>query len=121
MCSKLKPTIPVCKNDPVASKPPVKVPTVARPSRLTKYAEAYAEKRKAMLERYKKEQEEKNKPKRFRARSLPKYIKAQKAQKGLIIEENKENVGSTMEVRQVSKLPDKRRNLRKSKSALEFN
>lgn len=71
-----------------------------------------------MLERYKKEQEEKNKPKRFRARSLPKYIKAQKTQKGLIIEENKENVGN---VRQESKLPDKRRNLRKSKSSLEFN
>lgn len=99
----------------------MKVPTIPRTSRLTQYAEAYAEKRKAMIERYRKEQEEKNKPKRFRARSLPKYLKAQKAQKRASDEGNKENVRDNKKLNEGSKLPEKRSKLRKSRSALELN
>lgn len=109
---------------PLSSKP-VRAPTIPRQSRVAQYAETYAEKRKAMIERYKKEQEEKNKSKRFRARSLPKYLKARMAQKRSPNEENKENVREEQEPCQElnhgSKLPDKRLKLRKSRSALELN
>ncbi|XP_063704899.1 uncharacterized protein LOC134834242 [Culicoides brevitarsis] len=63
---------------------------VTRTSRLIQHAQAYAEKRRAMLERHRKEQEEKNKPKKFRARSVPKYIKERR--KRSTIDGNKENV-----------------------------
>uniref|UniRef100_A0A336M871 CSON013392 protein n=1 Tax=Culicoides sonorensis TaxID=179676 RepID=A0A336M871_CULSO len=95
----------------------VKGPTVPRMSRLTQYAEAYTQKRRAMIERHKKEQEEKNKPKQFRARSLPKFIKAQKlAERRRSEEENKENV-SKKEV--VPKVINKRTKLRRSRSLLQ--
>uniref|UniRef100_A0A336MHF0 CSON001438 protein n=1 Tax=Culicoides sonorensis TaxID=179676 RepID=A0A336MHF0_CULSO len=92
----------------------VKGPTVPRLSRLTQYAEAYTQKRRAMIERHKKEQEEKNKPKQFRARSLPKFIKAQKVAEKRRSEE--ENV-SKKEV--TSKVINKRTKLRRSRSLLQ--
>lgn len=116
--SKPKPSNP--KTNPVKGKiEPPRPPTIPRTSRLTQYAETYAEKRKAMIERYQKEQEEKNKPRKFRARSLPKFLKAQRERKRSSNEgSNKENVQCDKPAKDLVK---KRPKLRKSRSAMDFN
>lgn len=103
--------------------------TIPRISRLTINADEYVKKRKEMIEKRKKEEEEKKKQTRFRARSLPRYLKAQKA----ALNANKVNDatqanGVSQQKRDGNNNPEKivnkivgRVKLRRSRSASDIN